>query len=101
MKDYYAGKPYADFPVHVRSNKVLRSADHKNRNPGLINIDRKINHNEYENHRPASQAETIRKYGMNFQKKLQKRYDCTNHKKVQTKQMPEINYERELNFWYG
>ena len=32
--------------------------------------------NQYDLNRPMSQAQAIRKHGMNFQKKLQKKFDC-------------------------
>lgn len=52
---YYAGKPYAEFPVGVRGAGP-KSADHRRRNPGLMNLNRTINHNKYEENRPLSQA---------------------------------------------
>lgn len=47
---YYPGKPYSEFPVKVRADKKLSSADSKLRNPGLINLSRKIDLARYNGH---------------------------------------------------
>ena len=67
-----------------------------------MNISRKMDLNQYDLNRPVSQAQAIRKHGMEYQKKLQKKFDCERLKRYKPQsKMPEINYEREINFWYG
>lgn len=47
FNSYYPGKPYSEFPVKVKADKKLSSADSKLRNPGLINLSRKIDTAKY------------------------------------------------------
>jgi hypothetical protein len=45
-----------------------------NNNPGLINIGRKINYNRYDNDQLYGEAEAIRKFGMNYRRKLMAKF---------------------------
>ena len=47
FNSYYPGKPYSEFPIKVKADKKLSSADSKLRNPGLINLSRKIDTAKY------------------------------------------------------
>ena len=47
FNSYYPGKPYSEFPVRVKADKKLQSADTKVRNPGLINISKKVDVTKY------------------------------------------------------
>lgn len=103
--DSMNGTPYAGFPVSVtrpqtrncgegegerfgRNITNMRtqtmSADCKFRqtSPGLMNVSRRVNANQYSDDNSYARAEAIRKYGMQYRRRLVQRFRNENSPKL-------------------